>query len=222
MRTKLADRVLPDYTKGEELFNTISHIAGGVFAIAAFTLCVFKSINSGKVLAIISSCVYGLCMVILYCMSSIYHGLRASTGKKVMQVLDHCAIYFMIAGTYTPITLCAVRPLFPALGWGVFGMEWGLTLLATTLTAIDLKQYSTFSMVCYILMGWCVVAFFPQASQALSMPGMYLLLAGGLCYTGGALMYGIGAKKHWFHSAFHVFVLSGSVLHFLSIYFYVI
>lgn len=222
MRTKLSDRALPDYTRGEEAFNTVSHIAGGVFAVAALALCLLKSLHEGDGYDLSASLVYGLCMIVLYCMSSIYHGMPASTRKKVMQVLDHCAIYFMIAGTYTPIMLCAVRPLFPTLAWSILGMEWGLALLAAGLTAIDLKQYSIFSMVCYILMGWCVAAFFPQAVKALSIPGIRLLLAGGLCYTLGAVLYALGAKKRYFHGAFHVFVLAGSLFHFLTIYLFVL
>lgn len=222
MRTKLADRSLPDYTRCEETFNTVSHIAGGVFGIAALVLCVWKSAVKADAYAVVASCVYGLSMIILYCMSSIYHGLPKSMGKKVLQVIDHCAIYFMIAGTYTPLLLCGIRPLFPGLGWSIFGLEWGLCALATTLTAIDLKQYSLFSMVCYIFMGWCIAGFFPQLSKAVTMPGVWLLLAGGICYTMGAILYGIGAKRHWFHAVFHVFVLVGSVLHFLCIYLYVL
>lgn len=222
MRTKLIDRSLPDYTRGEELFNMASHIAGGAFALAALVLCLIKSLPGGDGYAIASSCVYGASTIALYCMSSIYHGLPASMSKKVMQVLDHCTIYLMIAGTYTPIALCALRPLFPALGWSVFGMEWGLAAIAATLTAIDLKQYGVFSMICYIIMGWCVAAFIPQAAAAMTANGMILLFAGGICYTVGAILYGIGSKRRYFHSIFHVFVLAGSVLHFLSIYLYVI
>lgn len=222
MRIKLADRALPDYTKGEETFNMVSHIVGGAFAVAALALCVIKSARLGSGYGIVSSAVYGACMVLLYCMSSVYHGLPASLGKKVLQVLDHCAIYFMIAGTYTPILLCALRPLYPALAWSVFGLQWGLTALSVTLTAIDLKQYAAFSMVCYILMGWCVVFFCPAVMEALTAAGFWLLLAGGLCYTLGAVLYAIGSKKHYFHGAFHVFVLLGSGLHFWAIYGYAI
>ena len=160
------------------------------------------------------------CMVLLYCMSSVYHGLPASTGKKVLQILDHCAIYFMIAGTYMPIMLCALRPLYPGLAWTVFGLQWALTALAVTFTAIDLKQYAALSMVCYILMGWCVIFFVRPIIQVMTMAGFWLLLFGGLSYTLGAILYGIGSKKPYFHSAFHVFVLLGSGFQFWAIYAY--
>lgn len=222
MRIRLSERKLPDYTRGEELFNMITHITGGALAVASLVLCVVKSALAGRVAGIVSSAVYGACMLLMYCMSSIYHGLRPSLGKKVLQVLDHCAIYFMIAGTYTPILLCAIRPGHPALAWAAFGVEWGLTALAVTLTAIDLRQYRAFSMVCYIVMGWAVAAFLPETWAALTRPGFFLLLAGGISYTVGAILFGIGARRRYFHGAFHVFVLLGSLLHFLAIYLFVL
>ena len=218
MRIKLAHRRLPDYTRGEELFNMISHIVGGGFAIVSLVLCVLRAARTGNAVAIVSGTVYSGCMLLMYSMSSIYHGLRAPLAKKVMQVLDHCAIYFMIAGTYTPILLSAVRPLYPTLAWTAFGVEWGLTALAVTLTAIDLRQFRVFSMVCYIVMGWGVAAFRPEACAAMTETGFRLLLSPGVCATGGAGLYGIGAKRRYFHCAFHVFVLLGSVLHFLAVY----
>ncbi len=222
MRIPLTERNLPNYTKGEEIFHMVSHIAGGVFAFVALLLCVIKSALGGNPWAIVTSVVYGITMIVLYCMSSIYHGLKPSLGKKVLQVLDHCSIYFMIAGTYTPILLVAIRPLYPVLAWVAFGAEWALTALAVTLTAIDLKQYRTFSMFCYIFMGWAVIFFVNAATAALSPAGFWLLLAGGLAYTIGAILYGIGGKRRYFHAMFHVFVLAGSVLQFLSILLYVL
>lgn len=220
MRSKLSERTLPDYTRGEEIFNMVSHIVGGAFAITALVLCVIKSARAGSAYGVVSSAIYGACMILLYCLSSIYHGLSASTGKKVLQILDHCAIYFMIAGTYMPILLCALRPLYPGLAWTVFGLQWGLTALAVTFTSIDLRQYSTFSMVCYIVMGWGVVCFIPQLIQAIGMTGFWLLLGGGIAYTLGAILYGIGSKKRYFHSVFHIFVLLGSGLQFWAVYAY--
>ena len=222
MRIPLNERNLPSYTRGEEIFHMVSHIAGGVFAFVALLLCVIKASRGGNAMAIVTSTVYGITMIVLYCMSSIYHGLKPSLGKKVLQVLDHCSIYFMIAGTYTPIVLVALRPLYPALAWSIFGAEWALTALAVTLTAIDPKQYRVFSMVCYILMGWGIMFFFPFAMRALGGAGFWLLLSGGLSYTIGAILYGIGSKKRYFHAMFHVFVLLGSILHFLSIFLFVL
>ncbi len=219
-RTKLAKRQLPDYTRGEEIMNMVTHIAGGGLGVLILVLCVVKAAIAGNVPGIVGSVIYGGSMVALYAVSSVYHGLLPGTGKKVMQVIDHCTIYFLIAGTYTPIMLTAFIPTYPVIGWGLLIMQWALTALAVTLTAIDLKKYNVFSMICYIAMGWGVVFFLPQAMQVLTKPGFYWLLAGGIAYTLGAVLYGIGAKTRWFHSVFHIFVVLGSVLQFISIFLY--
>ena len=156
-RTGLKNRKLPDYTRGEEIFNMVSHIVGGAFGIVALVLCLITSILKGNPWSIVSSVVYGVSMVLLYTMSSVYHGLLPEMAKKVMQVLDHCTIYLLIAGTYTPIALCAIRPGYPAWGWALFGGVWAIAIVAIVFTAIDLKKYAVLSMICYIGMGWCVV-----------------------------------------------------------------
>ncbi len=219
-RIKLADRHLPDYTKGEEVMNMVTHIVGGGIGILVLVLCVLKAALKGNVYGVVGSAIYGGSMVALYAMSSIYHGLRPGMGKKVLQVLDHCTIYFLIAGTYTVIALSALRRIDPWLGWGMFGFQWGMTALAVTLTAIDLKKYNVFSMICYIGMGWAILPFMDTAIMALTVPGFWLLLSGGIAYTIGSVLYGIGSKKRWMHSVFHVFVVVGSVLQFLSILLY--
>lgn len=216
-RLKLSERHLPDYTRGEEIMNMVTHIVGGGMGVIALTLCVILAALRGNTYGVVGSAIYGGCMIALYTMSSVYHGMRPGTAKKVMQVLDHCTIYFLIAGTYTVIALSALRPLYPGLGWGMFGFQWALTALAVTLTAIDLKKYNAFSMICYICMGWAILPFLKQTIAALTMPGFMLLLSGGIAYTIGAVLYGIGSKKRWMHSVFHIFVDLGSLLQFLSI-----
>ena len=220
MRTKLADRKLPNYTKGEELFNMISHIVGGAMGIVVLVLCVIAAALNSNPAGVVSSAIYGASMIMLYTMSSVYHGLVPGTGKKVLQVLDHCTIYILIAGTYTPIALSAIRPLYPAVGWVLFGIEWALAALAVTLTAIDLKSYGVFSMICYIVMGWSVLMFIPQTLEAVTFNGFILLLSGGILYTIGAVLYGLGKKKKYMHNVFHVFCIFGSLLQFFAILFY--
>ena len=219
-RTKLQDRLLPIYTQGEENMNMISHIVGGGLGILILILCIVRSALRGNIWGVVGSAIYGGSMVCLYTMSSVYHGLRPCTGKKVMQIIDHCTIYFLIAGTYTPIALSALRPEYPAIGWGLVFFEWALTATAVTLTAIDLKKYNVFSMICYIGMGWAILPFIPQTIEILTLPGFWLLLSGGISYTFGAILYGIGSRKRWFHSVFHIFVVLGSILQFLSIFLY--
>ena len=221
-RLKIRDRLLPQYTRGEELMNMITHIIGGGFGILILIICIVKTILHGNALDILGTAIYGSTMVILYSVSSIYHGLRPCTGKKVMQVIDHCTIYFLICGTYTPILLSAFVPAYPVIGWALLVTEWVLAILAATLTAIDLKKYNTFSMICYICMGWGIIFFLPLALHVLTIPGFLLLLSGGIAYTVGAILYGIGTKTKWMHSVFHIFVVIGSILQFSSIILYVL
>ena len=216
-RTKLKDRELPDYTRGEELMNTVTHIAGAVLGVAALVLCILQAVSHRNVWGIVGSSVYGASLIALYAVSSIYHGMKPGMAKKVMQVIDHCTIYFLIAGSYTPIVLSALRPVYPGLAWGLLGFVWTLAIVAVVLTAIDLKKYNVFSMICYVGIGWAVLPFMKQTLQVLTLPGFLLLLFGGIAYTVGAVLYGLGGKRRWMHSVFHIFVVLGSGLQFLSI-----
>ncbi len=219
-RIKLSDRRLPNYTTGEEIMNMVTHIVGGALGLVVLILCVLRAVWRGATLSIIGCSVYGASIVTLYTISSVYHGLHSGMAKKVLQVIDHCTIYFLIAGTYTPILLSVFVPTYPMIGWGLLAAEWILAALAATLTAIDLKKYTVFSMICYIGMGWGIIFFLPQTVELMTVPGFSLLLSGGIAYTVGAVLYGIGAKKHWMHSVFHIFVVIGSLLQFLAIYLY--
>ena len=223
-RTKLKDRPLPTYTKGEEVFNMVSHIVGGAIGVAALVLCIVFSAVHRNGYALAGSIVYGVSMITLYTMSSIYHGLKDGTAKRVMQVLDHCTIYLLIAGTYTPILFCKIRETSPVWAWTIFGIVWGLAAIAATLTAIDLKKYSKFSMICYIGMGWCIVIAPHIAIQSIAAEGLLWLLAGGIAYTIGAVIYGIGKHKRmkYAHAIFHLFVVLGSVLQYICILFYIL
>ncbi len=221
-RTKLADRKLPSYTKGEEITNMISHICGGALGVVALVLCVVFAALHRDPWGVVGSAIYGASLILLYCTSSIYHGLRPGMGKKVFQVLDHCTIYFLIGGTYTPILFSAIRPVSPAWAWILFGIVWGLAAMAAVFTAIDLKKYSVLSMICYIGMGWSILLAAKTALEAIPLPGLIWLLMGGISYTVGAVFYGLGRKHKYIHSVFHFFVVLGSLLQFFCIFFYVI
>lgn len=218
-RIKLKDRTLPSYCRGEEIMNMVTHIVGGALGIAVLVLCLIRSHTAA---AAVGSAIYGGGMIALYAVSSVYHGLNPGMGKKVMQIIDHCTIYLLIAGTYTPILLIAFVPVYPWIGWGLLAAQWMLALLAATLTAIDLKKYNVFSMTCYIFMGWGIIFFLPQTLQVIGEAGFAWLLSGGIAYTVGAVLYGIGSKRPWMHSVFHIFVVMGSFLQFLAIYLYVL
>lgn len=222
-RIPLAERTLPDYTRGEEICNMVTHIVGGSLGILALVFCPIIGTKHHNPYAIISGCLYGFCMLVLYAISSIYHGLSPRLkAKKVLQVLDHCSIYILIAGSYMPFALVTLREHNAALGWVLFGFVWALAALGITLNAIDLKKYDKFSMICYLLMGWCIVVRIDLIYKLIGGVGFMFLLVGGLAYTLGAVLYGIGKKHRYMHSAFHVFTVIGSLLHFLCIIFYVI
>jgi len=223
MRTKLADRILPVYTKGEEIFNMVSHIVGATMGIAAIVLCVVFSAMHNNPYGIASGIVFGITLLLLYTMSSIYHGLNPKLkAKKVFQVIDHCSIFLLIAGTYTPFTLCTLREYNPALGWSIFGVIWGMAILGVVFNAIDLKSYKSFSMICYLTMGWLIIFKINIVWEALGNIGFLLLLFGGIVYTIGAVLYGLGKKHKWMHSIFHLCCFFGSLLHFLCILLFVI
>lgn len=222
-RTKLKDRVLPKYTKGEEIFNMTSHIVGAAFGVIVTIVCIIVSAMHRDAYAIVSSIIYGISMIVLYTMSSIYHGLSPKlTGKKVMQILDHCTIFLLIAGSYTPFMLCTFREYNHIIGWIMFALIWGAAILGIVLNAIDLKKYNKFSMICYIAMGWAIIFRADLLPKLLGRNGVILLVSGGVAYTLGAVLYGLGVKHKYMHSVFHLFILLGSSLQFFCILFYVI
>ena len=222
-RIKLEDRVLPTYTRGEEIFNMTSHIVGAGFAVIALILCVVFSIIRRNTYGLISSIIYGITMILLYTMSSIYHGLSPKLkAKKVLQILDHCSIFLLIAGTYTPFALCTLRAYSPQIGWSIFAINWIMAAIGITLNAIDLKRYRVFSMICYLVMGWCIIVKINILPSLLGMKGFILLALGGVIYTIGAVLYGVGVKVKYMHSVFHLCICVASILQFLCIILYVL
>lgn len=222
-RVKLADRILPVYTNGEEVFHMVSHIIGGVMGIVAIVLCAIFGAIHHNVYSVVSGCVFGVTLLLLYTMSSIYHGLKPNLkAKKVFQIIDHCSIFLLIAGSYTPFTLCTLREYNVALGWWIFGIIWGLAIIGIVLNSIDLHRYKKFSMICYLIMGWCIIFKINVIYDALGITGFLLLLIGGIVYTIGAIVYGLGKRYKWMHSIFHVACIIGSMLQFLCILLYVI
>lgn len=221
-RTKLKDRELPTYTKGEEIFNMTSHIVGGALGIVALVLCVIFAAIHHNPYGVVASSIFGVTMILLYTMSSIYHGLSPKRySKRVFQVLDHCSIFLLIAGCYTPFALCSIREVDPVSGWLIFGVIWGIAILGIVLNSIDISKFKVFSMICYLLMGWCIVFKASLLPDILGTAGLVLLVSGGVAYTVGAVIYGLGKKHKWMHSIFHMFILLGSLLQFFCILLYV-
>lgn len=204
---------LPHYSLGEEIFSAVSHGVSALFAVAALVLllvfCEKTAIN------LVTVSIYGGTMVLLYTVSTIYHGLGLNRAKKVFRVLDHCTIFLLIAGTYAPITLACIRG---TLGWVLFGVVWGAAVLGVVLNAVSLERFKVLSMVCYLAMGWVVVFAMQDFVRNSNAVAFATLLAGGICYTVGAVLYGVGKKIPYMHSVFHLFVLAGSVLHTVCVY----
>lgn len=222
-RTKLKDRELPTYTKGEEIFNMVSHIVGGAIGLIGMVLCIIFSAIHQNGYAIVGSIIYGISMIFLYTMSSIYHGLKPTRkAKKVMQILDHCTIYVLIAGTYTPILLSSIMKVDKVAAWTMLAIVWTFAILGIVLNAIDLKQFRVFSMICYIAMGWCIIFRIDLVIKSLGMTGFILILFGGIIYTLGTILYGIGRKVKYMHSMFHICVVIGTLLQLIAIILYVV
>ena len=205
-----------------EIFNAITHGIGVGLSIAALVLLILKGVASGSALAVTAFAIYGASLVMLFLFSTLAHSLHFTRAVKVFRVFDHNGIYLLIAGTYTPVTLTALRPQYPVQAFVIFGIVWACCFIAATLTAIDLKKYQILSMICYLAMGWCIIFFIKPTVQCLGTGGTVFLFTGGVAYTIGAILYGIGKKKKYVHSIFHLFVVAGSILHFFMILFYVI
>lgn len=211
---------IPKYTLGEELMNAISHGLGVLLGITALVLTVVFSAKNHNMIGIVSSCIYGSTMIIMYLMSCIYHALSPKLkAKKVFRVIDHCDIYLFIAGCYTPYCLSLIGG---RTGWIIFAIIWISAIIGVLLNAINLEKFQVPSMIMYLVMGWMIIFSYNSISALLPKVGLVLLITGGVAYTIGAIFCGIGAKKKYFHSIFHLFVLAGSILQFLSIAMYVV
>lgn len=220
---KKTNKDLPDFSKGEEIFSAVTHIVGGGLGVVALVLgIVFASIYNDAY-CVVSVIIYGLSLVILYSMSSIYHFLRKNRAKKVFRILDHCTIFLLIAGSYTPFCLVTLRNS-GAWGWTLFGIIWGFAVLGVVGNAINMHNIviKILSQICYIVMGWCILLALGPLMENIELGGFILLLLGGIAYSIGAIFFAFGSKYKWIHSIWHLFVLLGSILHFFAIFFYVV
>ncbi len=219
-RTKIADRNLPDYTRGEEIFNMVTHIVGGAFGICALIACIIVAAVHRDGFAIVSGAIYGVSMILVYTISSIYHGLIPETAKKVFQILDHCDIYLLIAGTYTPILLTGIRIYDPVLCWCIFAFVWLGSAVGITFTAIDFHKYRVLSYAGYFVIGWSIVFAVKALIDDYPRAFFVWILAGGVAYTSGMIFYVTGIKKRYYHSIFHIFIIAGSVIQFVGVIMY--
>lgn len=204
---------IPKYTLAEELWNSISHGLAAIFAVVATVLMIFKADTA---LEYVTVSVYGTTMIILYVISCIYHALsRRLTGKKVLRVIDHCNVFLLVLGTYTPIALLGVGG---ALGWWLFGFVALVSIIGITLSAVNTDRFQVAEVICHLLNGWSILIGIHPLYEHMGLAGVILLLLGGIAYTAGAILYGIGAKHRYIHSVFHFFCIAGTVLQWCSIY----
>ena len=208
---------IPKYTKNEEKFNMISHIAGGGIAGFALLICVIIAAYNQNIWGIASGIIYGFSAILLFTMSSIYHGLNIGLSKKIFRILDHCTIFILIAGTYTPILLGQFRIQEPILAWTIFGGIWFTAILGIVLNSINLKKFAVFSLICYLAMGWIAVATFNQIIYVYGLAFIVILVSGGALYTIGVIFYIMGKKIKYMHSVFHIFVVFASICHSIAI-----
>jgi hemolysin III len=200
-----------------ERFNSISHLIGAVAAAAGLVVLVVFAALQGDPWRIVSFSIYGTTLLLLYSVSTLYHSLRGR-AKQIFRILDHNSIYLLIAGTYTPFTLVTMRGVW---GWSLFGVIWGLAAIGIVLDSLPQKGNRILPMIIYLVMGWsCVIAIKPLL-EVLPMSGFYWLLAGGLFYTIGITFYALDSKFRHFHGIWHLFVLAGSISHYITIFFYV-
>lgn len=201
------------YTLGEEIFNSISHGAGSLLAVGGTVVLIIFSAIFSDAWAVVSSAIYGASLIILYTMSTLYHAITNEKAKKFFRIMDHNTIFFLIAGTYTPITLSVMGG---ALGWVLFGIVWGAAAIGIVFNSIDLEKFSKPSIVCYVLMGWVVIFAIKPLIEATSPFFLVFLLLGGIFYTLGIIFYAI-KKIKYFHSVWHLFTVAGSAFHYFAI-----
>ena len=207
---------IPKYTLAEELINSISHGIGALLSIPALILMIIKA-DTGKEIFLCT--IFGTSMILLYTMSCIYHALARNNGKKVLRVLDHCNVYLLVWGTYIPVTLLAVRG---TLGWVLFGIVSLISVVGITFSAINVDKFSVLEVVCHLINGWSIVFGIKSIIANVGTKGLLFMIIGGVLYSLGSILYGVGSKVKYMHSIFHFFCLFGTLFHFLAIYLYVL
>jgi len=205
-------------TRGEETANQLTHGLGALLGVAGLVLMVVFASRHGNAWHVVSSAVFGATLVLLYTASALYHSFEGERTRQVLQKFDHAAIFLLIAGTYTPFVLVTLRGPW---GWSLFGVVWGLAILGVVLKFWFAGRFRLISTLIYLVMGWLVLIAIKPLLAALPAGGMTLLVAGGLCYTGGALFY-LWRRLPYHHAIWHLFVLGGSACHWAAVFFFVL
>ncbi len=208
---------IPNYSLGEEIFNAISHGIGGLMSVAGLVLLVARARGA---LAVISAALFGAAMVVLYVISCVYHALsRRVEGKKVLRVIDHCNVFLLVMCTYVPVSLLGVGG---ALGWGLLAGVSAFAVTGIVFNAIRVDRFKVLSVICHLASGWSILLGVPRLLETMGEKGVLFLMAGGVMYSIGAALYGMGAKKKYMHSIFHLFCMAGTLFHFWAVYAYLL
>lgn len=212
---------LPVYTQREELFNMISHIIGIFIGLGVITVSIF---NYHSEMGMIGGIIFGFSLIVLYLASSIYHGTSVTNvaEKKIYRLMDHCSIFILIAGTCSPFILSQIAKTSNQTEWIFYALIWLFAATGITLLCINMKKFKSITIVMYVIMGGLLAFRADELAGTIGNTGIFLLLTGGVIYLIGLLFYGLGSKKEWMHSVFHVLCLVGSVFHCICIYNYVI
>ena len=213
-----AAKALPHYSRGEEIANAVTHGIGVLLSVAALSILIVFSALFGNGWHLASAIVYGIALLLLYSASTLYHSIQAPAVKKVLRVIDHSSIYLLIGGTYTPFTLVT---LSDAGGIVLFGVVWGIAALGIVIEAFWIHRPKWVSLLGYVAMGWLIILKINPLIDKLGTTGLWLLIAGGITYTVGTIFY-VMKKIPYMHAIWHVFVLGGSIVHFLAIKLYVL
>lgn len=202
----------------EEIWHAITHGVGFLLSIAALTLLVAFATLNGHALSITAAAIYGATLIVMYGSSTLYHAVTHNKIKRLFQKFDHSAIYLLIAGTYTPVMLLSVGGVE---GWTIFGIEWGIAVVGIGLKFLYPGRFEILSLIAYVVMGWMILIVFGTFKNQIDPIGLWLLVAGGLAYTGGIIFY-IKDSIRYFHVIWHIFVLAGSLFHFFAVLLYII
>lgn len=210
-------KVLPTYTVAEELANSLTHGLGAVLAIVGWVYMLQVTSNSDSSVQVLSAAIYGFTLVVMFLSSTVYHAVQHTASREVLRQIDHLAILYLIAGTYTPFTLITLSGPW---GWSIFGVVWGLTILGTALQLSPARHIKALMVTLYLLMGWVVIVAIKPLIDAIDIMGLILLVAGGVAYSGGVFFY-VKKTIPYNHAIWHLFVLAGAFLHYFAILFFV-
>lgn len=210
---------IPNYTLSEEIINSLSHGIAAAFSICGLILLIIKASNINAT-AVSSVTIFGTTMILLYTMSCIYHALSPNIlGKKILRIIDHCNVFLLVFGTIIPVALIGIKGIY---GWIFFGITAITTLIGIFFSCINIDKVQLIEVICHLLNGWSVIFFSKILLENIGIIGLILIILGGVMYTIGAILYGIGSKRKYIHSIFHFFCIFGTILHYISIYKYVL